>query len=185
MTEPTSAQDCHTGAGSLVVYTLGQPLFTFRLIPPMSVRILVSILVRLMSRNTLFLFVLLGSWVVAPAPAPAQPARTGAFAMVQPMKQFRRQQTATLLLDGRVLVAGGAPFLQAATSEIFDPTTGNWTNSGRLAFGREFHTATLLQDGRVVVTGGQTATQLLSATEVYDPPSGRWIAAGVLNEARE
>ena len=93
-------------------------------------------------------------------------APTGSFTLVQPMKQFRRQQTATLLLDGSVLVAGGAPFLQAATSEIYEPMTGNWTNSGSLATGREFHTATLLPDGRVVVTGGQTASQLLAIASV-------------------
>ena len=61
-------------------------------------------------------------------PVWASSAANGSFTLVQPMKQFRRQQTATLLLDGKVLVAGGAPFLQAATSEIFDPITGNWTN---------------------------------------------------------
>jgi len=101
------------------------------------------------------------------------------------MGQFRRDHTATLLLNGTVLVAGGAPFAQAATSEIFDPFTATWTNSGPLNTGREFHTATLLQDGRVVVTGGQTASQLLASTEVYDPSSGRWTGAGSLNIGRE
>ncbi|HXJ56654.1 MAG TPA: kelch repeat-containing protein, partial [Verrucomicrobiae bacterium] len=101
------------------------------------------------------------------------------------MKQYRRQQTATLLLDGKVLVAGGAPFVQAATSELYNPVTASWSNSGALAIGREFHTATLLQDGRVVVTGGQTVSQLLRGTEIYDPRSGQWTAAGNLNQGRE
>src|SRR3954467_9746936 len=98
---------------------------------------------------------------LAVSPTSARSATAGSFTFVEPMKQFRRQQTATLLLDGRVLVAGGAPFLPAATSELYDPISQNWTNSGPLTFGREFHTATLLQDGRVVVTGGQSANQLL------------------------
>jgi hypothetical protein len=119
------------------------------------------------------------------AQAEVRSAASGSFTPVQPMNQFRRQQTATLLLDGRVLVAGGAPFLPAATSELYDPFTTRWTNSGALALGRKYHSATLLQDGRVVVTGGQTANQLLASTEVYHPPSGRWIGAGDLNVPRE
>src|SRR5437773_1110231 len=69
---------------------------------------------------------------VASNPSLARSATTGSFTFVQPMKQFRRQQTATLLLDGRVLVAGGAPFLPAAISEIYDPIAENWTSSGSL-----------------------------------------------------
>ena len=115
----------------------------------------------------------------------AQPTSSGSFSLVGSMSQFRRVQTATLLSDGKVLVAGGAPFAQAATSEIYDPVAQTWTNSGPLSTGRGFHTATLLQDGRVVVTGGQSANQLLASTEVYDLPSGRWSSAGPLNEARE
>ena len=82
----------------------------------------------------------------------AQPASSGSFSLVGPMSQFRKLHTATLLSSGKVVVAGGTPFAQAATSEIFDPLTATWTNSGPLNTGREFHTATLLQDGRVVVT---------------------------------
>src|SRR5215471_7967498 len=122
---------------------------------------------------------------MALSPVSAHSATSGSFTLVEPMKQFRRQQTATLLLDGRVLVAGGAPFAQARTAELYDPVTASWTDSGPLAIGREFHTASLLQDGRVVVTGGQTANQLLGSTEIYDPLSGRWNGAGDLNEARE
>src|SRR5437868_10143058 len=118
-------------------------------------------------------------------PINAHGATTGSFTLVESLKQFRRLHTATLLADGRVLVAGGVPFSQAAISEVFDPTTQSWRNSGPLAVGREFHTATLLQDGRVVATGGQTANQLLASTELYDAPSGRWTSARPLNEARE
>jgi len=115
----------------------------------------------------------------------AQAASTGSFSLVGSMSQFRKAHTATLLLNGKALVAGGAPFLPAATSEIYDPLTTTWTNAAPLNTGREFHTATLLQDGRVVVTGGQTASQLLSSTEVYNRAGGRWIEAGDLNEGRE
>src|SRR6266446_3024592 len=96
----------------------------------------------------------------------AQPPSPGSFLLVGSMSQFRKLHTATLLSNGKVLVAGGRPIAQATTSEIYDPAAQTWTNSAALNTGREFHTATLLQDGRVVVTGGQTASQLLASTEV-------------------
>src|SRR5882672_3701249 len=100
---------------------------------------------------------------VALSPTPAGAA--GSFTLVGSLSQFRRQHTATLLSDGKVLVAGGAPFAEAATSELYDPITQTWTNTGALNIGREFHTATLLPDGSVMVTGGQSASQLLAKTE--------------------
>src|SRR5262249_54017340 len=108
----------------------------------------------------------LGAMAISPILARA--VETGAFTLVQPMSQFRRFHTATLLANGNVLVAGGAPFAPAAVAEVYDPAAQSWTNSGALKTGREFHTATLLQDGRVVVTGGQSGNQLLGSTEVYD-----------------
>src|SRR5437763_1460459 len=93
----------------------------------------------------------------------------GSFTLGQPMKQFRKLHTATLLSNGKVLIAGGRPLAEGAVSELYDPDTESWTTSGALNLGREFHTATLLNDGRVIVTGGQTANRLLGSTEVYDP----------------
>jgi hypothetical protein len=117
--------------------------------------------------------------------AQVQSAAVGSFTLVQSMSQFRRLHTATLLANGQVLVAGGAPVGPAAISEIYDAATETWTNSGTMNTGREFHTATLLMDGTVMVTGGQTANRLLAGTEVYDPATGSWTNAGFLNEARE
>ena len=114
-------------------------------------------------------------------PIATNAASVGSFLPVAPMNQFRRTHTATLLANGRVLVAGGSPLAPAATSELYDPVTLTWTNSGALSVGREFHTATLLPDGRVIVTGGQTANQLLASTEAYDTPSGQWTGAGALS----
>ena len=87
----------------------------------------------------------------------AQPASSGSFFLVESMTQFRKLHTATLLSNGKVLVAGGSPIAQAPTSEIYDPAALTWTNSGTLNLGRELHTATLLADGTALVAGGQTA----------------------------
>lgn len=95
------------------------------------------------------------------------------------MSTARRKHTATVLLDGRVLVAGGQNSDGTIkTAEIYDPATGLWTTTGSMTQQRYGHTATRLQDGRVLVVGGCFTTELTSActiiTEIYDPVSGTW-----------
>jgi hypothetical protein len=60
--------------------------------------------------------------------------------------------TATLLLDGRVLVAGGGS--NGTSAELYDPATGTWSPTGSMSVGRAGFTATRLADGRVLVAGG-------------------------------
>ncbi|HEY5911385.1 MAG TPA: kelch repeat-containing protein [Verrucomicrobiae bacterium] len=64
-----------------------------------------------------------------------QATTAGSFTLVRPLRQFRRLHTATLLANGTVLIAGGRPFAEAATSELYDPVTQTWTNAGRRGFG--------------------------------------------------
>jgi N-acetylneuraminic acid mutarotase len=106
------------------------------------------------------------------------------------MTAHRRIHTATLLADGRVLIASGMggtfgnPVMLNG-SDIYDPATGSWTPTGRLATGRVFHTATLLQDGRVLVTGGSNFISIIYDTaEIYDPAIGQWRSAGSMSIAR-
>jgi hypothetical protein len=57
----------------------------------------------------------------------------------------RYYHTATVLPDGRVLVVGGTPdglSENIAEAEVFDPETGSFSSTGRLAVGRYLHTAT-------------------------------------------
>src|SRR5262249_48717826 len=69
----------------------------------------------------------------------------------------RYYHTATLLQDGRVLVAGGVIDGSAYvtnTAEIYDPATNAWSATGSMNVARGFHSAVLLPDGKVLVTGG-------------------------------
>jgi N-acetylneuraminic acid mutarotase len=101
---------------------------------------------------------------------------------LQPREEFTA--TATLLQNGKVLVAGGhgtnGDLLAAA--ELYDPDTGTWTATGTMIEGRYSHTATLLQDGKVLVVGGHGHDTLASA-ELYNPETGTWTAtASMANE---
>jgi WD40 repeat protein len=94
--------------------------------------------------------------------------------------------TATLLPDGRVLVAGGGDSnVNPAAAELYDPRTGSWAATGDMTEGRLEHTATLLRDGRVLVAGGSGDGDGRKATaELYDPDTGTWTTTGSMTQAR-
>ena len=90
----------------------------------------------------------------------------------------RTGHTATLLMDGRVLVAGGSESnSNIISAEIYDPASGSWTEAATLTTARSDHTATLLPDGRVLVAGG---TGPLKSAEIYDPANNTWTPTGSL-----
>jgi hypothetical protein len=95
------------------------------------------------------------------------------------MHVARTNQTATLLLDGKVLVAGGLSGSALSTAEIFDPgsdsSAGTWTYTGQMHSARSSHTATLLADGKVLVVGGfNGSNNPLATAELYDPETHGW-----------
>jgi hypothetical protein len=91
--------------------------------------------------------------------------------MTQPLVTARWLHTATLLPDGRVLVAGGTA--RRTASEIFDPVTEKWSSAGGPGAGFG-HTATLLEDGRVLIAGGLWTDGSLSGNVVFDAATGAW-----------
>jgi WD40 repeat protein len=109
----------------------------------------------------------------------ARPA--AAFTFTGSMKFARSQHSATLLKDGKVLVAGGvlAAGGTDATAELYDPVTGVFTDAmGPMTATRAGHTATLLNDstlpnyGKVLIAGGSAA----STAELYNPATGTFAA---------
>jgi N-acetylneuraminic acid mutarotase len=94
------------------------------------------------------------------------------------MSAPRSDHTATLLLDGTVLVAGGfsvsPPFSANASADLF-LTSNTWVPTGKMNFPRGGHTATLLPDGNVLVTGGEdTFGSLIASDEVYNAVNKTW-----------
>jgi hypothetical protein len=103
----------------------------------------------------------------------------------------RDDHTATLLLDGRVLIAGGwgSDYRDVASAELYDPETGTFSATGSMTVGRAGATATLLLDGRVLVVGGWESADggdpvMSASAELYDPETGIFTQTGSLPEAR-
>jgi hypothetical protein len=92
----------------------------------------------------------------------------------------RYAHSATLLADGRVLVAGGVGTdgTILAEAEIYDPATGIWTQTGSMAAPRFNHELRLMEDGKVIVTGGNRQV----SSEVFDPATGKWSGTGSEND---
>jgi len=111
--------------------------------------------------------------------------KTGTFRTTGSMIQGRYGQAATLLADGRVLVAGGAgQSADLASAELFDPKTGRFAATGSMAQARYDLTATLLSGGKVLVAGGWYERGTLASAELFDPKTGRFAATGSMVQSR-
>jgi N-acetylneuraminic acid mutarotase len=115
------------------------------------------------------------------------PPSSAAWIATGNLNLARSGHTATLLADGRVLVAGGVGTGPAAlaSAEIYDPATEQWTFTGNLTKPRVGHTATLLPSGKVLVIGGDGGLEPTAGTaELYDPATGGWTATSAPNTRR-
>jgi hypothetical protein len=114
----------------------------------------------------------------------------------------RAQHTASLLLNGEVLIAGGwnghaadaadDPPWDPLFVELFDPSSGSFKSASNMSTTRIRHTATRLAEGKVLLLGGIPALQNIHSqlpaprdAEIYDPPTQTFSAPDSLAISRQ
>jgi hypothetical protein len=107
---------------------------------------------------------------------------TGTFRRLpRPMMIARAGHSATLLPDGRVLIAGGYSTAAGYVfAEIFDPRDESFSALPEVQPMRALHAALATEDGRVLLLGGETALPggeepvPMSSVLRFDPETGRF-----------
>src|SRR5580698_3458136 len=93
------------------------------------------------------------------------------------MLEPRSGQTATLLPDGKVLIAGGMRRNQDfyKSAELYDPAAGKFQPTGEMSERRVGHIAVLLRSGKVLIAGGWIGIHgTTDSAELYDPATGKF-----------
>jgi uncharacterized repeat protein (TIGR01451 family) len=116
----------------------------------------------------------------------------GTFSFTGSLSTARSGHSATLLQNGKVLIAGGDSggnpnYLSSA--ELYDPSAGTFTATGDLNYQRQNHGGVLLPNGQVLIVGGGisfviTTSSIINITEIYDPASGVFIVNAPTNYNR-
>jgi len=126
------------------------------------------------------------------------------FVVTGNMHTARFAATATLLENGKVLIAGGENVHTSldidvySSAELYDPSTGKFTNTGSMRAARAYATAVRLSDGRVLIAGGEGCSDGrhctgvssgaglvdLASAEIYDPSKGSFTPTGSMAAPR-
>jgi N-acetylneuraminic acid mutarotase len=111
---------------------------------------------------------------------------TGKWKETGQLKNPHSGHTATLLPNGKVLVAGGSDEGGATVScELYEPSTGKWSLTGSLNAACICNSATLLPNGNVLLAGSfRNTSDSCSRVEIYDAKSGKWIQSRSLTTPR-
>jgi len=111
------------------------------------------------------------------------------FSLTGSLATARSGHTASLLPDGKVLIAGGVDSMQQtlASAELYDPASATFAMTGSMNMDRENHTATRLANGEVLIVGGYSSTTstVQSTAELYDPGTGMFTFTGAMTTARD
>ena len=114
----------------------------------------------------------------------------GSFTATGNMTAAREFETATLLANQQVLIAGGFGVSDALSSaELFNPATGTFAPTGNLSDARNLAAAALLESGKVLVAGGADLIGVLNSADLFDPGAdsgaGAFSPAGTMTDSRE
>ena len=119
--------------------------------------------------------------------------QVGTWSMTGPMAKARFYNSASMLQDGRFMVAGGATppaFATTPTVDSLDAETRVFTPAAPMLASRVSHQQTTLADGKVLITGGRPAlfgapgSVCYNSAEIYDPATNMFISAGTMNAFR-
>lgn len=110
---------------------------------------------------------------------------SGSVIRILGMAISRAAHTATLVRDGKVLIAGGFGGGESAhaSAELYNPASRSFELTGSMTVARQSHSATRLPDGKVLIVGGYDQESIPTA-ELYDPEAGGFVATGSLTTAR-
>jgi Kelch motif/Galactose oxidase, central domain len=106
---------------------------------------------------------------------PSSP-RAGSVVAATSMLEPRSGHTATLLPNGKVLIAGGMRRNQDfyTSAELYDPAAGKFQATGEMNQRRVGHIAVLLGSGKVLIAGGWVGSGGTDSAELYDPATGKF-----------
>ena len=112
--------------------------------------------------------------------------------LLESMIEKRQDFELVVLSDGRLLAIGGRGVGERSgvsavdTTEVYEPVTDKWTQSGTMSDIRSVTSAVELEDGTVLVSGGAADQRnSTSLTEIWDPSTGEWTIVADMNQARE
>jgi hypothetical protein len=113
-------------------------------------------------------------------------SQVGSITPAAPMLEPRSGQSATLLPDGRVLIAGGMRRNQDfyKSAELYDPATGKFRFTGEMSVGRVGQASVLLRTGKVLIAGGWVGMGGTDSAELYDPATGKFTAIAKMTVRR-
>jgi Galactose oxidase, central domain/Kelch motif len=133
----------------------------------------------------LVLFLVVATGAVISLESASTPINVGTVTAAVPMLAPRSGHSATLLPNGKVLIAGGMrrnhDFYKSA--EIYDPATGKFQPTGDMNLARVGQAAVLLRSGKVLIAGGW-ANGATDSAELYDPGTGKFSQIGKMTSLR-
>ncbi|CAF1454887.1 unnamed protein product [Adineta ricciae] len=96
------------------------------------------------------------------------------------MNTPRNEHTATLLLNGKVLVTGEDNNSPVVTAQLHDPLTNNWTLTASMSVPRNYHITSVLSNGKVLIAGRNSSN---TSSELYDSETNSWKTTANMNVA--